>query len=123
MRGDEVQQLLGMLRLGLNIADRFVIVTHMQQTGEGGHPVELFVAHDAQVVDIALHLAELGGEGIDFVAVAEGDHPALQRILQHNAHPAGEHGQLVEAAQLVMSVTLEHVAAGEKRLRRNDAVD
>ena len=95
----------------------------MQQAGEGGHPVELLVAHDAQIVDIALHLAQLGGEGIDFIAVTECDHPALQGILQHNAHPTGEHGQLVEAAQLIVGIAFEHVAAGEKGLRRNDAVD
>ena len=62
-------------------------MAHMQQAGEGSHPVELLVAHDAQIVDIALHLAQLGGEGIDFIAVTECDHPALQGILQHNAHP------------------------------------
>ncbi len=44
-------------------------------------------------------------------------------FLQHNAHPTGEHGQLVEAAQLIVGIAFEHVAAGEKGLRRNDAVD
>jgi hypothetical protein len=51
----------------------------MQQAGERGHAVELLMAHDAQVIDIAFHLAELGAEGVYLIAIAEGDHPALQR--------------------------------------------
>ncbi len=43
----------GMLRLRLYIANSFVVVAHMQQAGERGHAVELFVAHNAQVIDIA----------------------------------------------------------------------
>ena len=70
----------------------------MQQAGQGGHPIELFMAHDAQIIDVAFHLAELGAQRVDFIAVAEGDHPALERILQHDAHPAGEHGKLIKTA-------------------------
>lgn len=42
-----------MLRLRLNIANRLIIVAHMQQAGEGCHPVELFMAHDAQIINVA----------------------------------------------------------------------
>ncbi|VTN13962.1 Uncharacterised protein [Raoultella terrigena] len=56
------------------------------------------MTHDAQVIDIAFHLAELGAKGVDFVPVAEGDHPALQRVFQHDAHRLARTGELVEAA-------------------------
>ena len=38
-RRDKVQQLLSVFRLSLNVANRLLIAAHMQQTGEGGHPV------------------------------------------------------------------------------------
>ena len=81
------------------------------------------MAHDAQIINVALHLAELGAQRVDFIAVAESDHPALQFTLQQDTHPAGENGQLIKAAQLVVGIVFEHLPAGEKRLRRNDAID
>ena len=80
----------------------------MQQAGERGHAVELLMAHDAQIVDVAFHLAELSAEGVYLIAIAESYHPALQRVLQHDPYAAGDHRQIVEPTDLIMRVPLQH---------------
>ncbi|MNE64386.1 hypothetical protein D3C80_1597960 [compost metagenome] len=54
---DEIEDLLCAFRLSFYITDCLVVTLHMQQPGEGGGPVQLFMAHNAQVVGIALDLA------------------------------------------------------------------
>ncbi|MNE12771.1 hypothetical protein D3C87_1868630 [compost metagenome] len=67
-----------MFRLRLNKADRLFVATHMQHAGKGCHAIQLLMAHDAQVVDITFYLTQLGAERVNFVAIAKGDHPALE---------------------------------------------
>ncbi|MNT51346.1 hypothetical protein D3C72_1883080 [compost metagenome] len=62
------------------------------------------MAHDAQIVSIALHLAKLAAQGVDVVFVAEADHPVLQLFFLHDAYPAGDNPDMVEATDLVMGV-------------------
>ncbi len=103
-----------MFRLRLNIANRLFIAAHVQQAGQSGHAVQLLMTHDAQVIDIAFNLAELGAKRVNFIPIAEGDHPALQRILKHDAHPAGNHREGVKTANFIMGIFCQH------RLRRKE---
>ncbi|MNC30374.1 hypothetical protein D3C75_786560 [compost metagenome] len=88
----------------------------MQQPGQGGSPVKLLMAHDAQVVSVAFDLTELTTQGIDVVLVAEADHPTLQLLLLHNTHPAGDNPHVVKAANLVVGVVPQLGSAEEVRL-------
>jgi hypothetical protein len=72
------------------------------------------MAHNAQVIDIAFYLAELGAQGVYLIAIAEGDHPALKRIFQHDADPAGDHREIVKAADLIVGVFRQHGLRGEE---------
>ena len=75
------------------------------------------MAHNAQVIDIAFYLAELGAQRVDLVAIAEGNHPALQRPLKHDVHPAGNHREIVKTANLVMGIFRQHRLRVEERDR------
>ena len=95
----------------------------MQQAGQRSHAVQLFMAHDAQVINVALHLAELGAERVDLVAIAKGDHPALQRIFQHDPHPAGNDREIVKATDLIVGVFRKHGLRVEERDGRDHLAD
>ena len=75
------------------------------------------MAHNAQVIDIAFYLAELGAQRVDFVAIAEGDHPALQRALKHDVNPAGNHREIVKTANLIVGIFSQHRLRVEERDR------
>ena len=75
------------------------------------------MTHDAQVIDVAFDLAELGAQRVDLVAIAEGDHPALQRPLKHDVDPAGNHREIVKTANLIMGIFRQHRLRVEERDR------
>ncbi|MNE41874.1 hypothetical protein D3C80_1359730 [compost metagenome] len=89
----------------------------MQHAGKCRHAIQLLMTHDAQVVDITFYLTQLGAERVDLIAIAKGDHPALKGIFQHDPHPAGDHREIVKAADLIVRVFRQHGLRCEKRNR------
>lgn len=74
------------------------------------------MAHDAQVIGIAGHLAELTAERIDIVLIAEAEYPtALGARLDFNSHAVDDGLPLIQDGNMiVMAAVISGIARREK---------